>query len=202
MTIRWTLAAEDIRQTSWYFNTGGGADEEDTVEAAFDQAWIAIDGYFPNELIVDEYRWYFSSSLVPRGSPWGEADRVIDRNEGGQGVENMLPPQCSIVLSYPRPTPHKRHPGRNYLPSPTVAVLTAAGRIADSVCDAIANAYETALEACVAVGYQPVTIARVQAVDAALIIPTLLVDNVVDTQRRRGYEDYSYAATRTLTTVP
>jgi hypothetical protein len=92
--------------------------------------------------------------------------------------------------------------GRNYLPAPAVSAGSAGGKIAVATCDAIANAMETFLESCVAVGYQPVTIARVQGVDTALIIPELRVDDVFDTQRRRGYETSGYNAHRVLTTVP
>jgi len=201
-TPRWSLTSEDARMSSWYFNTGGNADSEDDVEAAFDTFWNAIKAWYGPSTVLDEYRWYFSASLVPRGSPWGDSARTIDRNSAGTGNVNMLPPQCAVVVTYPRPSPHKRHPGRNYLPAPLVSATTTDGRLHTSVMDAIANAAEAFLEACVAVGYQPVTVAKIQGVDSALIIPKLRVDNVFDTQRRRGYELYTAAAEREVTTIP
>jgi hypothetical protein len=106
------------------------------------------------------------------------------------------------VVTYPRASPLKRHPGRNYLPAPAASTGSAGGKISVATVDLIANTLETFLESCVAVGYQPVTIARVQGVDTALIIPDLRVDDVFDTQRRRGFEVSGYNAHRTLTTVP
>jgi hypothetical protein len=201
-TPRWSLAGDDQRMTSWYFVTGANEDEEDAVEQAWDVLWAALRTNFHSSLVLDELRWYFSASLVPRGAAWGDADRTIDRNSAGTAAGNAFPPQCSIVVTYPRPSPLKRHMGRNYLPAPAVSAGSAGGKISVAIVDAIANAMETFLESCVAVGYQPVTIARVQGVDTALIIPELRVDDVFDTQRRRGYETSGYNAHRVLTTVP
>lgn len=188
--------------TSFYFNTGGNADEEDTIEAAFDTFWTNVKSNYNGQLTLDEYRWYFSASIVPRGEPWGDAARIIDRNVSGTSDQKALPPQCAVVVSYPRPSPHRRHPGRNYLPAPSSAAMADTGRISDSFQDLIANQMEIFLEAAVTAGYQPVTIAKVGGTDTALIIPTLAVDNVFDTQRRRAWEDWTRRVTRELTTIP
>lgn len=188
--------------TSFYFNTGGNADQEDDVELAFDQLWVALAPSYPTFLTLDEYRWYFSASLVPRGSPWGDAARVIDRNLPGLNGNSMLPPQVSPVVSYLRPSPNKRHPGRNYFPAPCTPALSAGGYIAPAFLDTLADAVTAFLNACVAVGYQPVTIARIQGVDTALIIPELSVDDVWDTQRRRKWEAFTTRETRTVNTIP
>lgn len=202
LTVRWNLTGDDDRMTSWFFNTGANSDAEDDCEAAFDAAWTALKPAYHPTCILSEYRWYFSATLVPRGAPWGDADRTIDRNVPGTSPSPALPPQCSIVVSYLRPSPLRRHGGRNYLPAPDTNQLTGAGRISAASIGAFADRMETFLEACVAVGYQPITIARVQGVDTALIVPTLRVDDVVDTQRRRGFENFTSVAERTLTTVP
>jgi hypothetical protein len=195
LSIHWSLANDDVRMTSLYFETGAVEDEEDAVEAAFDTEWASLKGLWDADTALVEYRWYFSATFVPRSGNWGDHARSIARSVPGTAVGNQLPPQLAVVVGYPRDSPYRRHPGRNYLPAPATTTLDATGRISNAAATQIGDRWTLFLRACEVIGYMPRTITRIQGVDGALPIDKVRVDNVWDTQRRRGFEDATFTYT-------
>jgi hypothetical protein len=189
-SVIWTLSGADPRVTSWHFVVPGDLDHEDDVEAAFDTAWGLLADRYGANVTLSEYRWYFASDPVIPPADWGDADRIIDRNATGAQLTGTLPPQCAIVVSYPRGAPLHRHPGRNFMPAPSPDQNTTEGRLTSAATTEFADAISGFLQACIDVGYHPYTLLRGASLPEPLVatIDRVRVDDRIDTQRRRAHE--------------
>lgn len=184
--IRWNRSAiaEDIVQTSVVLGHVSDANvlvpwetaDFTAAEAALDAFWTSIKPRYPNEIILNEYRWYREG---PGADPPEVTVRVTPRSVAGTSTNDMLPGQIRDVVSL-RTALRKRW-GRMYLPTPSTLDITTIGQRSSASVDTLAD-YARALA--VAFGaanlgwfvYSP-------TVQRGYTIERVWVDNSYDTQR-------------------
>lgn len=100
-----------------------------------------------------------------------------------------LPPQCSVVMSLRSGVPGRSGRGRNYLPLGKATAVGANGQLATGVTNTLADAYAAMIGDLNAVldWNSSVKTACINSVTRATVydILSVVVDSVVDTQRRR-----------------
>jgi hypothetical protein len=192
---RWSLQGDDVRQIGLAGLAEPGVDEA-LVEARFDTLWESLKPYYPEELTLDGYAFYEGPVRDGNHWEWGDAFRLTDRNVAGTSNLPMLPPQCAVVVSFPMGTVHKRHRGRVYMPTPGIFSLSGAGRFLHH--SEFADAWKVFLDGCAADDWHPSVLAWVNGVKSMLSITEIRVDDVFDTQRRRGYEQALATAIRAI----
>lgn len=200
--IEWELQADDQRQCGLVMTADPAADEG-AAETAFDAFWASLKAVYMPETKLVGYRWYEGPSGDFPNIEWGDTFRVTPRSVPGTAIapHKQLPPQCSIVLTWLMPIDQKRHRGRIYLPAPSTEAMDGAGRIMHP--GDWADTTAELLDALVAASFQPAVYAHTGpgGAGAALSIPRVRVDNVFDTQRRRGYEASTNTQTRDVDTL-
>ena len=103
----------------------------------------------------------------------------------GFGGANLLPPQCSVVLSMRTDQSGPRYRGRMYLPPSSTAQLTAAGRLNTAARDELADATRDMLVAAAALPTPWTGVVWSKVAAATTEITAVGCGDVFDTQRRR-----------------
>lgn len=197
---RWSVPGDDERQCGIGL-VGAEALPEGDVETAFDAFWESLRGLYVDDTILVGYTWFEGPDRSGPGISWGDAFRTTSRSLPGTGFVNFrqLPPQVALVVTWPMPINVKRHRGRIYLPAPSADTLTAEGRFANA--GTVADAAKVFIEACLGDDWLPV-VHLVNALplsgETYLPITSVRVNNVFDTQRRRGYEQSTDTQTRAI----
>lgn len=175
-----------------FMNITGGAPDDTwtagdftTVEAAIDAFWAAIKAKFSSSISLVEYRWY---RVGPGAKAPEPTVRVTPRAVPGTSGTGSLPQQCAVTVSLR--TALRKHWGRMYLPAPVISGLAPAGLLGNADVDTYAGAYNALWTALGAADFYPVVYSPTR--QRAYSISKVVVDNVVDIQRRRRPERASY----------
>lgn len=171
--------------------TGGVADDTwtagdfTTVESALDTYWGAIKSMYHTGVVLTEYRWYRKG---PGAAPPEPTVRVTARSVAGTSGTGPVPQQCAVTTSLR--TALRKHWGRMYLPAPTIANLAAGGLLSNTAVDAYGAAFNTLITTLETADFYPVVYSGTR--QRAYAINRVVVDNVVDIQRRRRPERQTY----------
>lgn len=174
--------------------TGGNPDDSwitadyVALETALNAWWTTTKAFCANNVTLKEYRWYRVGSGIVAPNP---AARITANGVAGTVTTAMLPPQCSLSLSFH--TAIRRSWGRTYLPGITTVSMTDNGMFSSTEVDQLAAALNTLITAAAAQDFQLVVISK--PLNAALAVEQIAIDNVVDVIRRRRWEHATYKKT-------
>jgi hypothetical protein len=158
------------------------------LETILNTWWTTVRAYCANNVTLKEYRWYRVGSGIVAPNP---AARITANGVAGQVTTAMLPPQCSLSLSFH--TAIRRSWGRTYLPGICTVSMTDNGMFSTAEVDLLAAALNTLVTSSAAADFQLVVISK--ALNAALAVEQVAIDNVVDVIRRRRWEHSTYKKT-------
>lgn len=195
-TLVWDRSAFSMDRVQTHIDfvniTGGVADDTwtagdfTTVEAALDTFWGAIKAMYNTGYVLSEYRWYRKGPGATAPEP---TVRVTARSVAGTSGTGPLPQQCAMTISLR--TALRKHWGRMYLPAPTIAGLGATGGLMGNAnVDTFAAAFNALVTTVETADFFPVVYSGTR--QRAYAINKVVVDNVIDIQRRRRPERATY----------
>lgn len=195
VTLVWDRSAYSMDRVQTHMDfinlTGGVADDTwtagdfTTVEGALDTFWGAIKSMYHSGIVLSEYRWYRKGPGATAPEP---TVRVTSRSVAGTSGTGPIPQQCAVTVSLR--TALRKHWGRMYLPAPTLAHVGTAGLIPSASVDTIANAYNAFVTTVETADFFPVVYSGTR--QRAYAVNKVVVDNVIDIQRRRRPERATY----------
>lgn len=175
-----------------FMNMTGGAPDDTwtagdftTVEGAIDTFWGAIKSMYHTGLVLTELRWY---RIGPGATPPEPTVRVTSRSVAGTSGTGSMPQQCAVTISLR--TALRKHWGRLYLPTPTITQLAAGGLLSNTAVDAYAAAFNSLVTTIETADFYPVVYSRQR--ERAYAVNRMVVDNIIDIQRRRRPERSTY----------
>lgn len=194
-SIIWDRSAYSMDRVQTHIDfvnmTGGVIDDTwtagdfTTVEGAIDAFWTSTKSLFHTGLVLSEYRWYRKGPGAGAPEP---TVRVTARSVAGTSGTGPVPQQNAVTISLR--TALRKHWGRMYLPAPTIANLAAGGLLSSTAVDAIGNAFNTLLTTVETADFYPVVYSGTR--QRAYAVNRVVVDNVIDIQRRRRPERQTY----------
>lgn len=194
-TLVWDRSAFSMDRVQTHLDfvnmTGGVPDDTwtagdfTTVEAAIDAFWGSIKAMYNTGFVLTELRWY---RVGPGATPPEPTVRVTSRSVAGTSGTGPMPQQCAVTISLR--TALRKHWGRLYLPTPTIAGLGAGGLMGNANVDTIAAAFNTLVTTVETADFYPVVYSRTR--QRAYAVNRVVVDNVIDVQRRRRPERATY----------
>lgn len=149
-------------------------------QSAFNDLFAFLHDFWSATTQARELRAYYYSGGEFGSVAEFSATVPLDANTGAGSP--ILPDQCTPVASLRTGRAGRSYRGRMYLPYPKLA-LTAAGQMGSSAADDLA----TAVAACItAINGGGMAVSVVSATQASAVpVTNVLIDTVVDTQRRR-----------------
>jgi hypothetical protein len=194
-TLVWDRSAYSMDRVQTHLDfmniTGGLPDDTwtagdfTTVEAAIDAFWGSIKSMYHTGIFLTELRWY---RVGPGADPPEPTVRVSSRSVAGTSGTGSMPQQCAITVSLR--TALRKHWGRIYLPTPTITQLAAGGLLSNTAVDAYGAAFNTLMTSIATADFYPVVYSRTK--ERAYSVNRVVVDNIIDIQRRRRPERSTY----------
>jgi hypothetical protein len=212
---RVTGAAQDVAVTTHDFVIDDASwpaaapHNYETLESDWATFYNALVGAAPSVIGANtkpiEYRWYREDDGE---LPWGDPARVTTLT-GFTGAGNQCPPQVACTVT--EIVSSRRHWGRFYLPGISAARLSADGSLTNATVTLIANAAETLYEAWSTRGVRPVVLGKTPVGSGSILgeeisdalfayeVTEIRVDDILDVQRSRRYEQPNLRETRVIT---
>ena len=179
--FRGTFVNGEVFSHSFWFESLGSI--EDVATAAVTHWGTAVtgglDSFFPTSL-----NWgslHTSEVTVSTGVVVRSRDDALSVH--GDQTSSVIPNQCATVVSLRTGVSGRANRGRSYLPGVGPGSLTTSGTIDGGTAAAIALGIADFFTDMGTDGHNPVVYSRSQR--AAIAVTSVVVDEVVDTQRRR-----------------